>query len=166
MAKYVFEKLPSNAEEFKASPYLDLTNHHNTFAMFIAALSIYVKDEAEGIECINVLRGPEPLSSYDKSFLRERIKDKTYLPMVYFAGSTPDNGYKPLEPFTINTIDDAAPQYTAGPDYRRAFVSEKGFDSPRYATMRLKKSEGKWYINEYSGILTGVRKPAGEDPWD
>ena len=65
MSVFTFDKLPSSVEEFKACPYLDLKDAHNTFAMLVVAFEIFVKDQEAGVECINVLRGPVPLSSMD-----------------------------------------------------------------------------------------------------
>ena len=163
MSAYTFDKLPSTVEEFKTCQYLDLKDAHNTFAMFIVALEIFVQDEEAGKECINILRGPVPLSPMDVSFLRERLSDKKYLPMVYLNGATPSNNYTPSAPLTIVTKDDPAPQYAGGDNFRRVFVKQEGFDNPRYATFRSKGND--WFIYEYSGILMSVKTPAKEDPW-
>lgn len=165
MATYTFSSLPTSVEEFKALPYFDFSDPHNTFAMLVVALSVYAKDPEAGAACIDIVRGPVAMSPMDKSFLKDRFSDKKYLPMAYFKGSTPANGYTPSTPFTIVSIEDSAPQYTAGEDFKRVFVKEEGFDNPRYATFRLKKSEGNWYATEYSGLLTGVKPPVAEDPW-
>lgn len=165
MGVYRFSNLPTNVEEFKKLPYYDLTNPHNTFAMFIVALGMFIKDKAAGTECINLLRGPEPLSNYDMSFLNERVADKPYFANVYFEGASPSNNYTPLEPLSIKTIEDSAPQYTAGENYKRVFIKEDGFDNIRYATFRLKPSTGCWYLSDYSGILVGVKTPVEANPW-
>lgn len=163
MATYTFDKLPSTVEEFKACPYLDFTDPHNTFAMFIVALNIFVNNKDAGVECINILKGPVELSASDISFLKDRFMDKKYLPMVYFNGSTPANNYTPSQPFTLVTTEDKAPQYTAGENFKRVFVKQEGFDNPRYATFRSKGDN--WYLYEYSGILMSVKTPAAQDPW-
>ena len=163
MSVFTFDKLPATVEEFKACPYLDLKDAHNTFAMLVVALEIFVKDRDAGIECLNVLRGPVPLSPYDISFLKDRFSDKQYLPMVYFNGATPSNNYTPSTPLTIVTKEDPAPQYAGGDNFKRVFVKQEGFDNDRYATFRLKGDE--WFAYEYSGILMSVKTPAKEDPW-
>ena len=163
MSVFTFDKLPSSVEEFKACPYLDLKDAHNTFAMLVVAFEIFVKDQEAGVECINVLRGPVPLSSMDISFLKERFSDKKYLPMVYFNGATPSNNYTPSTPLTVVTKEDPAPQYAGGDNFKRVFVKQDGFDNPRYATFRSKGDE--WFAYEYSGILMSVKTPAKDDPW-
>lgn len=163
MATYTFDKLPTNFEEFQASPYLDLTNQNNTFAMFIVAFQIFIDNADEGIKCINLLKGPVELSAYDISFLKERVRDRKYLAKAYFKGATPENNYEPAKPFTIETIEDNAPQYTGGDNLKRVFIKEEGFDNKRYATFRSKGD--KWYLYEYSGICLGVKSPVSEDPW-
>ena len=163
MALYTFDKLPSTVEEFKACPYFDLTNEHNTFVMFIVALQMFIDNKNAGIECINILKGPVELSNHDISFLRDRVMDKEYLAKAYFQGATPANNYTPSTPLAIETIVDNAPQYTAGENFKRVFVKGEGFDNPRYATFRSKG--GNWYLYEYSAILLSVKTPAKDDPW-
>lgn len=163
MATYIFEKLPETVEEFKASPYLDLTSPHNTFAMFIVALEIFIKDKDAGVECINLLKGPVPLTAHEIAFLKERVRDKDYLANAYFEGATPENNYEPSKPYRIVTIEDNAPQYTGGENMKRVFIKEEGFDNKRYANFRSKGD--KWFLYEFSGITLGVKTPACNDPW-
>ena len=113
---------------------------------------------------MNILRGPRPMTPYDAQFLRDRLRGKSYLPLAYFEGATPQNGYKPNAPYVLNVLDDPRPQ-DIEPGYLRVFLKTAGADSPRPMKLRQKGSTGEWFLWEYSSILSGIRIPAAEDPW-
>ncbi len=157
-----FDRLPTTAEEFSALAEGKLTNPENTCALFLCALNIYIQDKDAGIEAVNLLRGPRPLNNYDIQFLRDRLRDKTYLPLAYFDGAMPENSYAPSEPYTLRLYADSRPQdCEAG--YMRLFLKTAGADSPRPIKLRQKGEE--WFLWEYSSILSGIRIPASADPW-
>ncbi len=113
---------------------------------------------------MNLLRGPRPMTPYDAQFLRDRLRGKVYLPLAYFEGATPENGYQPRAPYTLNVLADPRPQ-DIEPGYLRVFLKTTGADSPRPMKLRQKASTGEWFLWEYSSILSGIRIPAAEDPW-
>ena len=45
----------------------------------------------------------------------------------------------------------------------RLFLRTPGADSPR--PIRLRRKGDQWFIWDYPGILSGIRIPAKEDPW-
>ena len=159
-----FSALPTTLGEFQALPQLDLTNPENTCALFIAALSLYVKDRNAGIEAVNMLRGPRPMSPFEVQFLRDRLIDKPYLPLSYFNGATVENNYTPAVPYTLTFTADPRPQDMED-GYMRLYVRSAGADSPRAITLRRKKSGNEWFLWEYPAIVMGIRVPAAEDPW-
>ena len=97
-------------------------------------------------------------------FLRDRLRGKVYLPLAYFEGATPENGYQPCVPYTLNVLADPRPQ-DIELGYMRVFLKTSGADSPRPMKLRQKASTGEWFLWEYSSILSGIRIPAAEDPW-
>ena len=113
---------------------------------------------------MNLLRGPRPMTPYDAQFLRDRLRGKAYLPLAYFEGATPENGYTPRTPYRLNVLADPRPQ-DIEPGYLRVFLKTAGADSPRPMKLRQKASTGEWFLWEYSSILSGIRIPAAEDPW-
>ena len=154
--------IPATAEEFAAMPQMDLTKPENTCAMFLCALQLYIKDRDAGVEAMNMLRGPRPMTPYDSQFLRDRLRDKPYLPLAYFEGAAPKNNYTPAQPYVLNVLPDPRPQdIEAG--YIRVFLKTAGADSPRPVKLRQKGS--LWYLWEYSSILSGIRSLAECDPW-
>ena len=157
-----FNALPATLGEFETLPQMDLTKPENTCAMFLLALNLYIRDKDAGIEAVNRLRGPRPLSNYDIQFLRDRLRDKTYLPLAYFDGATPQNGYVPTAPYRLEVLSDPCPQNTEE-GYLKVFLKTAGADSPR--PVKLRRKGDQWFLWEYSSILSGIRIPAKEDPW-
>ena len=76
--------LPASLAEFRN---LSLNTPDEVVAGFLCALNLYVKNPNEGVEAMNILRGPRPMTPYDSQFLRDRLRGKEYLPLAYFAGA-------------------------------------------------------------------------------
>ena len=158
--KVVLSRLPETPEEFRL--VLDRKSPENVCAMFLCALTFYLKDREAGIEAMDLLRGPRPMSPYDVQFLRDRLRGKAYLPLAYFDGAGPENGYTPTVPYSLEVLPDPTGN-NVGEGYLKLFLKTAGADSPRPITLRRKGDE--WFLWEYSSILTGIRIPAAEDPW-
>lgn len=158
----IIEKLPETLEEFQALLQFDLTKPENSCALFLCALNLFTKDQELGITAINLLKGPVVLNPFDISFLKDRLKDKPYLPLAYFDGAIPDNNYQPSLPYTLTFFDDQRPQdIEAG--YLRLYLKTAGADSAR--AIKLREKEGNWYIWDYPGILMDIRKPKKDLEW-
>ncbi len=159
--KFVFDNLPNNVEELINLSNYDLTNPHFTAAAFILCIKRYVQSVDDGIAMINHLKGPVDLDVHDKSFLKDRIRDKMYLPDSYFIGATPDNNYTPSTPFEIEVIDD----HTSfkEDDYVKLYIKSGGADSKRPITLRKKGADH--FVWEYSSILLGIVVPKKDDVW-
>ena len=159
--KVVFEELPQTAEDLEALLALyPQSDARNTGAFFIASLVRYVDSTEDGLAMIDLLRGPRPMNDMDKNFIRDRLRDKAYLPGAYFQGAAPENNYTPDTPWTLMVYDDLM---EAEEGYIYIQVSTTGADSRRRITLREK--DGQYYLWEYSNVLTGIRLPASEDPW-
>ena len=159
--KVVFEELPQTAEDLEALLALyPQSDARNTGAFFIASLVRYVDSADDGLAMIDLLRGVRPMNDMDKNFLKDRLRDKTYLPGAYFEGAKPENDYTPDDPWTLMVYDDPM---QAEEGYRYIQVATTGADSRRRITLREK--DGQYYLWEYSNVLTGIRLPASEDPW-
>ena len=153
--------LPASLAEFRN---LSLNTPDEVVAGFLCALNLYVKNPNEGVEAMNILRGPRPMTPYDSQFLRDRLRGKEYLPLPYFAGATPQNSYAPTRPYVLDVLPDPRPQ-DIEPGYLRLFIATPGADSPRPIKLRQKPSTGEWFLWEYSSPLSGIRIPAAQDPW-
>lgn len=160
--KVVLEKMPTSLEEFKSMKEMDLSKPENTCAMFLCALDLFVQNRDVGVEAINILKGPVNLNPHEISFLADRVRDKAYLPRIYFEGAKPENNYTPNEPLTLLFYPDGRPQdCEAG--YMRLYLQTSGADAKR--AIKLRQKDNNWYVWEYPGIVMDVRKPAVEDPW-
>ena len=158
-----FSVIPESADEFAQLAQDLMKSPEGTAALLILALKIYVGDRDLGLEVLDFLHGPRPLSVRDKQFIRDRMMDKPYLPDSYFAGARPDNNYTADLPLLIEPMPDPIPAESG--EFARIRLVSSGADSPRIVTLRRKTSGDTWYLWDYPAIVTGIRIPAKEDPW-
>ena len=157
----IFDAIPQTAADVEALlEYYPLSDPRHAGAFFIASLVRYVDSAADGLAMIDVLRGPRPMNGMEQDFIKDRLRDKTYLPGAYFEGAAPENDYTPDTPWTLIVYDDTM---EAEEGYRYIQVATTGADSRRRITLREK--DGQYYLWEYSNVLTGIRLPASLDPW-
>jgi hypothetical protein len=110
---------------------------------------------------LEFLKGPQPLSPYEKQFIRDRFMDKDYVPRSYFSGAVPANNYLPSQPYTITVSSNPYSYQDEG--YAKLYLTSGGADSPRAVQLRLAK-DGKWYLWEQF-LLADIRVPESSDPW-
>ena len=159
---FTFNKLPENLAELKALPEASLDSPFKTAALSLLALCAYGADKATGIERLNFLKGPKPLSPAEISFLDDRFRDgQWYVPFSYFKGATPENNYTPTEPFTVEISSN--PNSAVNEGYMTLWLKSGGADSPRQFSLR-KKGDGRWFLWEQF-IMVGIRTPKSQDPW-
>ncbi len=159
---FTFNALPESLSEMQALPEAALKDPFQTAALTICALCAYAADKDIGIEMLNWLRGPRPLSPHEISFHDDRFRDgQTYIPFSYFKGATPDNDYTPDEPFTIVVESNATSDDVEG--YMKLVVQSGGADSPRTIMLRM-RGDGTWFLWEHY-LLSGIRIPKSADPW-
>ncbi|MBQ7670354.1 MAG: hypothetical protein IJS45_06510 [Clostridia bacterium] len=160
MKTFTFAKLPQNVAELQAMPEAQLKDPYVTAALTAAVLCHYEKNVDETIDMLNFLKGPQPLSTYEKQFLRDRLVGKGYVPRSYFAGTSPANNYEPSVPYTITVTETP---YSFNEDkYALLYIKSSGADSPRQVKMRAKGDT--WYLWEQF-LLPDIRVPASDDPW-
>ena len=159
----VIQKIPENLQEFETLAAKGRQPEH-ICALFLCALALFDRDKDAGTAAMDLLRGPKPMSPYDCQFLRDRLRGKEYLPLAYFDGATPQNGYRPTAPYTLTVLPDQRPQ-DVEEGYLRVFLQTAGADAPRPVKLRQKPSTGEWFLWEYSSPLSGIRIPASQDPW-
>lgn len=160
---FTFSALPESVEEMKALPEAAMDTPFKTAALTVCALCAYAADKEIGIEMLNFLSGPKPLSNYDISFLKDRFMDgKYYVPFSYFKGAVPENNYEPEQPFTI-TIETNPYSYD-NEGYAKLYIASGGADSPRPLVLRMRGEDGKWFLWEQL-LLAGIRVPKKDNPW-
>ena len=159
---FVFNKLPESLDELKALPEAEMNTPYKTAALSLLALCAYAADENIGKEMLNFLKGPAPLSPYEESFLKERLRDNKLVPFSYFKGAVPENNYTPDAPFTVTIFSN--PYSFQNENYATLHLKSGGADSPRQFRLRLKPSTGVWYLDEQM-ILVGIKPAVQDDPW-
>ncbi len=159
---FTFNELPTNVSELQALPEASLDSAFKAAALTIVALSRYEKNPDEAIEMLNFLKGPDEVSNHEKQFIRERLEGKYYKVMSYFAGATPENGYKPTTPYKISVSEN--PYSFDNENWATLYVTSGGADNPRPIKLRKKPSTGQWFLNDIQ-CLADVRVPVAEDPW-
>ncbi len=154
--------LPESVDEMKTMDGADFTNPFKVAALTVCALCAYAAVPQIGIDMLNFLKGPKPLSAYDIQFLKDRFMDgKTYVPFSYFEGAVPANDYKPSEPFTMEVSTNP---YSYDEDgYVKLWIRSGGADSPRHVKLRQKGNQ--WFLWAHESLLPDIRKPASMDPW-
>lgn len=159
---FSFEKLPTTVEELQALPEASLTDPYATAALCLAVLCNYEADVNETLAMLDVLRGPDPTSTYGKQFLRDRLQGKYYKPRSFFKGAKPENNYTPSQPYTITVSSN---KYSFdNENWATLYVTSGGADNPRPVKLRKKPSTGEWFINDIQ-CLSDIRTPAEDDPW-
>ena len=99
------QKMPESLPEFEALA-AEGRQPERICALFLCALALFDRDKDAGTAAMNLLRGPRPMTPYDVQFLRDRLRGKAYLPLAYFEGATPENGYQPRVPYRLNVLAD------------------------------------------------------------
>lgn len=157
---FEFSEIPSTLNELKSLPEAKLETPFMTAALTVLALCRYEKDVNSAIEMINFLKGPVDLTEYDKQFLRDRLKGKSYVPRSYFEGTSPENDYTPSVPLTIKVFEYA---YSYSEDgYAMLEIRSSGADSPRQ--IKLRKKGNEWFLwQQY--LLPDIRTPKKDDAW-
>ncbi len=166
MKTFVFSTLPKSLEELSSDASFNRQDPFCVAAFSVVALCRYMEDEKVGLEMLNWLKGPEPVSPLEQQFLRDRVRDGyTYVPKSYFAGAVPENSYTPDQPYTISVSDNPYSYPEGQIKVARLLLKSGGADSERFISVRQKKSTGEWFLHEWQGILAGIRIPSAEDPW-
>ena len=161
--RITFKELPENLSQLQALPESSLDTPFKTAALTVCALCAYAADKDAGIEMLNFLKGPQPLSPYDLQFLKDRFMDgKTYVPLSYFEGAVPGNNYSPSDPLTIEVFSNPYSYDNEG--YAKLYIRSGGADTERPITLRKRGSDGKWFLWEQM-LLADIRKPVASDPW-
>lgn len=162
--EFTFSKIPENLEELKALPQADLQDPFGVVALVILAMNNYNKNLDNTIEMMNYLKGPSPLMGLELSRMRDQLAGKDYLMRSYFEGTSPENNYKPAEPFKLVIFDHPNSYDNEKDGYVTLWVNSSGADSDRQVRLRKKQSTGQWFLNE-EYLTPGIRTPKEADPW-
>lgn len=159
---FTFSALPTSVNELRALPEASLDSAFKTTALTILALCRYEADPSAALEMLDFLKGPAEVSTYEKQFIRERLRGKEYKAYSFLAGATPENSYQPTTPYTITVSENL---YSFDEEnWATLYVTSSGADNPRPIKLRKKPSTGQWFLNDIQ-CLSDIRVPVAEDPW-
>ena len=160
--RFVFNTLPTNEAELQALPEFALDTPYKTAALVLAVLCNYDKDADATFAMLNVLKGPEEVSVFEKQFIKDRLDGKQYKVFSFFEGASVENNYTPALPLAVNVSSN--PYSFTNENWAVMHVQSAGADSLRQIKLRKKPSTGQWFLNEIQ-CLSDIRTPAAEDPW-
>ena len=159
---FTFSRLPQTVEQLQSLPEASLDSAFKTAALVMAVLCHYEQNPEACFEMLNFLKGPEQVSGYERQFIGERLRGKTYIPRSYLTGATPQNGYKPNTPYTVTVSE--TPYSFDNENWATLYVTSGGADNPRPIKLRKKPSTGQLFLNDIQ-CLAEIRVPVEEDPW-
>ncbi len=162
--KIVLPSIPANVNELRSIGGADFKSPEKVVALTIAALCMYPVDKNACIDMLNYLKGPTPLSAYEKQFLADRFRGKDYVPVSYFEGAVPSNNYEPNSPYTINVYRTSHTKDQFSEGYLQLYVKSGGADTARSVKLRTKPSTGEWFLWEQF-LLSDIRIPVKNDAW-
>ncbi len=159
---FTFTKLPTSLAELQAMPEAKLDSAFKTTALTLAVLCNYEFNTAATFEMLDFLKGPADTSGFEKQFITEHLGKAVYKARSFFDGATPQNGYKPNEPYTISVMEN--PYSFDNENWATLWVKSGGGDNARPIKLRKKPSTGQWFLVEIQ-CLGDIRVPVEEDPW-
>lgn len=157
---FTFQSLPQTLDEMLQLPEIELTSPFQGAALTVLALCAFASNEQAGVEMLNYLKGPQPLSTYDIQFLRDRFNYMSCVPFSFFEGTSPENDYTPAAPYRLRVF--TQPNTQLGGDRVTLFLKSSGADIERPVTLRRK---GDQYFLWEQHLLSGIRTPKSADPW-
>ena len=157
---FTFAALPESLAELQALPEAALATPFQAAALTVCALCAYAAAPQIGLEMLNFLKGPQPLSPMQQQFLRDRFSDGKHVPFSYFKGATPANNYTPDRPFTVTVK--TTPYSYQNEGYATLYIHSGGADSDR--SVQLRQKGDQWFLWEQF-LMVGIRTPAAQDPW-
>ena len=161
---FTFDRIPETLDEMKALPQANLQNPFGVVALVILAMTNFNRDLDKCKEMLTFLKGPGTLMNQEISRMNDQLKGKDYLMRSYFEGTTPENNYKPTEPYKITVFDHPNSYDNEKDGYVTLWVKSSGSDSDRQVRLRKKQSTGEWFLNE-EYLTPGIKTPQEADPW-
>ena len=163
---YIFQALPKSPEELLALSGVSFQDPFSIAAAAVAALTRFPEDADSCFAMLDAIKGPQPLSNADKSFIRNRFFDgKNYVPRSYFEGAVPENDYTPEVPYRIMVSESLHSRDQFDMGYITLYIRSGGADSERPVVLRHKPSTDEWFLWNFVGILADIRVPKSADPW-
>ena len=153
--KVTFTHIPSDYEEFAYVYELLGQTPYGVAAMMPMAMEMYARDSKVGEECIKLINAQNNVSSV-MSILRDKLKDvgegdtnrQRYLPAAVLDGATPENGYTPKKPYTINmkaSVNKHQEMQLFDGTVMYIYIMGKGWDTEQRSIEIVKTSDSEFF---------------------
>lgn len=170
VASVTFSKLPPDGVAFA-----EITSKYNNSpqgaaALFVMAMMAYSPKPINALQCLAQCVWPGLLVQGDLGYEGKQLKDAhiqqfrtqlggiPHLPKAYIKGTSPDNLYLlPKQNFIVE-VQTTAMSGDPASGTMKLFVRCTGAAVPRPLTVK-KAEDGKWYVAEWSAMLTEVMPP-------
>lgn len=157
---FTYYNLPESVQDLQDLPESNRKDAFGVAAMTVTALCRYETSPEECFKMLNWLKGEEPLTSYEKEFLRDRLQGKGYKARSYFAGATPENGYNPSMPYKLTPV--SSPNTFQESGWATVSLRSGNDEKLRVIKLRQKKSTGEWYLNDIQCVDDDIQAPAAQ----
>jgi len=121
-ATITFNRFPATLQEFQEIRNQIGAEPHGAVALQIMAYEMYRRDKQTGEACIrlnNTLNNVQtPISRLNELFGNDAYYARPYQIASYLKGATPENGYNPTKPYTIQVRVSKGTPYQESNDYQ------------------------------------------------
>ena len=175
-----FNRFPASVEEFKKVCEKIGGEPHGAAALQLMAYEMYRRNRVTGEECIrlnnvtyNVMSATSRLTEL---FGNDAYYARPYQIAAFLKGATPENGYSPVKPYTVEVRVSAGVAYQYSNDFQNTVlyleVLTQGKDkgSEQVAVLKTSKpgepGEGKYFIVFNSpGLYSQVKEVSFTNPF-
>lgn len=158
--KFTFSSLPSGISQMRALKEASLADPFAVAALCVAALVVCSEDLKSGVEMLNYLKGPDELTPRGIEFLRESFANGgRNLILSLFEGVKRGNTFRPSVPYSIRICENnhSRDWFTEG--YISLCIKSAAAENRNIVTLRQKSSSDKWFLWEFSSLLSGIKVP-------
>lgn len=125
-ASVSFNRFPDTIDEFKQLQGTLGKEPHGAVALEVMAFEIYRKDKDAGVECLKLNNTSNNILSVVNR-LRELYRSgdsyaRPYQAVAFLKGASPENGYIPTRPFTVEMRVSPVTKYQDSSDYQSTML--------------------------------------------
>ncbi len=166
-------EMPSSFDSFFQQVPGLLNRPEQTAAWFLLGLQYYAQENPLALPLLCLLRNQGELDIREiQNQLEPMRRSRPYLPLSYWKGACPQNGYQPEQPYTLLIKED--PRWERSRKKRTLYLGcgGSGFYRPitlhkvsykelQKAWKRKDLEEDLWFVEEYPSLLLEIPKPTG-----
>ena len=169
-SEVLFHELPTDFDVFINIAESTLNLPEKAAALFIIALRIYAVDRKLGLKMISYLRNEESINEKEiKNLLSDPLEKRSYLPLAFFKGATPENSYTPDLPYIVTIKEDK--KRSLRRKFKTLYIGCPGAGVYRPITLEKKKRKkinknflgDPWFVVEYGSLTLPVPAPAKKE---